>query len=309
MSDRNYKNGLIYALLCAILWGFLPIYWNALNPIGSLVVIFYRIVLMALICLGIQYYRIRNIKEIFAPMFKDKKKLCTYMAAGTLITMNWSIYIWAVQAGYVIQSSMGYFLEPLIVCLLGMIVYKEKANKWKLISMGFAFAGLMVMVIGYRELPVIAIGLAVTFAVYAAIKKSVDLPPFQSLLYETVFIAPIALLLIFRLEGNGVGAIAAGGSGKFILLLFAGIASAVPMGLFSEAAKNLPLLTLGLTEYISPSIALILGIFLFKEPFDMIQFSAFVIIWIGLIFFTYGEFSDVRDRRKNDMSSGCDDDQ
>ena len=298
MENKNYKNGLIYALGCALIWGFLPIYWDALNPISSLVVIFYRITLMTLTCLAIQYYQVRNIKAMFAPMFEDKKKLRTYIIAGILITMNWSIYIWAVQAGYVIQSSMGYFLEPLLVCLFGMIIYKEKANKWKKISLGFALVGLIVMIIGYREMPIIAIGLATTFATYTAIKKSVDLPPFQSLLYETIFIAPITLLIVFWIEGSGIGAMATGGNGKFILLLFAGIASAVPMGLFSAAARNLPLLTLGLTSYISPSIALVLGIFLFKEPFDMIQFSAFVIIWIGLVFFTYGEVAEIRNKGK-----------
>lgn len=300
MDNKNYRNGLIYALSCAVIWGFLPIYWDALDPISSLVVIFYRVVLMTMTCFMIQYYQSRNIKAMFAPMFEDKKKMWIYIVAGIIITMNWSIYIWAVKAGFVIQSSMGYFLEPLIVCLFGMIIYKEKANKWKLISLGFALAGLMVMVIGYRELPIIAIGLAATFAVYAAIKKSVDLPPFQSLLYETIFLAPIALLVVFWLEGSGIGALETGGSSKFILLLFAGIATAVPMGLFSAAARNLPLLTLGLTEYISPSIALVLGIFLFKEPFDMIQFSAFVIIWIGLVFFTYGEVIDIRKMKENE---------
>lgn len=298
MGDKNYKNGLIYALSCAIIWGFLPIYWNALNPISSLVVIFYRVTLMTLTCLAIQFYRVRNIRAMFAPMFEEKKKLRTYVIAGILITMNWSIYIWAVQAGYVIQSSMGYFLEPLLVCLFGMIIYKEKANKWKKISLGFALVGLLVMIIGYREMPIIAIGLATTFATYTAIKKSVDLPPFQSLLYETIFLAPIALLVVFWMEGSGIGAMATGGSGKFILLLFVGIATAVPMGLFSAAARNLPLLTLGLTSYISPSIALVLGIFLFKEPFDIIQFSAFAIIWIGLIFFTYGELVEIHNMKK-----------
>ena len=301
MENTKYRSGLISALSCAGIWGLLPIYWDALNPISSLVVIFYRITLMALTCLAIEFYKTKDLKKLFAPMFQDKKKTWTHIVSGVLITMNWSIYIWAIQAGHVIQSSMGYFLEPLIVCLFGMIIYKEKANKWKLISMGFAFAGLMVMIIGYRELPIIAIGLATTFAVYAAIKKSVDLPPFQSLLYETIFLAPIALLFVFRMEATGVGALATGGTGKFLLLLLAGIASAVPMGLFSAAARNLPLLTLGLTEYISPSLSLILGIFLFKEPFDIIQFSAFVIIWIGLIFFTYGEFADIRARKKEEL--------
>ena len=302
MDNRNYKNGMIYALACAMIWGFLPIYWDALEPISSLVVIFYRVTLMTLTCFIIQLIQTRNIKAMFAPMFEDRKKTWTYIIAGILITANWSIYIWAVQAGFVIQSSMGYFLEPLIVCLFGVIIYKEKANKWKWISIGFALTGLMVMVIGYRELPLIAIGLAVTFAIYAAIKKSVDLPSFQSLLYETIFIAPVTMVVAFWLEGSGNGALDAGGSGKFILLLFAGIATAVPMALFSAAARNLPLLTLGLTEYISPSIALILGIFLFKEPFDMIQFSAFVIIWIGLCFFTYGEVVDVRKTKETEKN-------
>ena len=304
MEKNNYKLGLTYALSCAILWGFLPIYWDALKPIDSFVIIFYRIVLMMLTCFLICYYQKRNIKAIFQPMFADKKKMWTYIIAGIVITINWSIYIWAVNAGFVIQSSMGYFLEPLIVCLFAMMIYKEKANKWKLISLAFAVAGLLVMIIGYKELPMIAIGLASSFAIYAAIKKSVDLPPFQSLLYETLFIAPIALVVVFFLEGNGMGALSAGGTGKFILLLFAGLATAVPMGFFSAAANKLPLFTLGLTEYISPSIALILGIFLFKEPFDLIQFSAFVIIWIGLVFFTYGEICEIRTAKEEDGNDG-----
>ena len=166
MENKNYKNGLIYALSCAVIWGFLPIYWNALNPISSLVVIFYRIALMTLTCFAVEFYQKRNIKAIFAPLFADKKKILTYIIAGVLITMNWSIYIWSVQAGYVIQASMGYFLEPLLVCLLGMIIFKEKANKWKKISLGLALAGMMVLVIGYKELPLIAIGLATSFGVY-----------------------------------------------------------------------------------------------------------------------------------------------
>ena len=298
MEKNNYKSGLLCALICAILWGFLPIYWDALKPIDSFVIIFYRIVLMMATCFLICFYQKRSLKAVFAPMFESKKKTIIYLVAGVIITINWSIYIWAVNAGFVIQCSMGYFLEPLIVCLFAMIIYKEKANKWKIISLVFAVLGLLVMVIGYKELPMIAIGLASSFAVYAAIKKSIDIPAFQSLLYETLFIAPIALLVVFYLENAGIGALAAGGSNKFVLLLFAGLATAVPMGLFSMAANKLPLFTLGLTEYISPSISLVLGIFLFKEPFEVIQFSAFVIIWIGLVFFTYGEVCEMKEAKE-----------
>ncbi len=294
MERKNYRQGLISAVFCALLWGFLPIYWNALKPIDSFIIIFYRIVLMGLVCFIACMVKMGNIKAVFAPMFASRKQTLVYLAAGVVITINWSIYIWAVNAGFVIQCSMGYFLEPLLVCLFGIIFYKERANGWKKLSLALAVCGLFVMIIGYRQLPMISIGLALSFAIYSAIKKSVSLNPIQSLLYETLFIMPVALLCIFYFESQGVSAYGAGGGFKFFLLMFAGVATAVPLGLFSSAANKLSLITLGLTEYISPSISLILGIFLFKEPFDMIQFSAFVIIWIGLVFFTYGEIADSR---------------
>ena len=294
MDKRNYRIGLTSAIGCAIVWGLLPIYWNSLKPIPSGVIIFYRIVLMAVVCFiacAFQY----GPKNVFKPMFESKKSLLTYIIAGIIITINWSIYIWAVNAGQVIQTSMGYFLEPLVVCLFGVVIYKEKINNWKKISVCFAVCGLLVMIIGYKQVPLIAVGLGLSFAIYAAIKKSVSAAPLQSLRYETIFLAPVALGFVCYYENAGVGALTAG-SGKFILLMFAGIATAVPLALFSFAASKLPLITVGLTEYISPSISLILGIFLFKEPFDTIQFSAFAIIWIGLIFFTYGEISDNKNK-------------
>ena len=294
MERKNYRAGLSSAVGCALLWGFLPIYWNALKPIDSFIIIFYRIVLMGLVCFIACMVKLGSVKKVFAPMFENRKQTLIYMAAGLVITVNWSIYIWAVNAGFVIQCSMGYFLEPLLVCLFGIIFYQERANGWKKFSLILAVCGLLVMVIGYRQLPMISIGLALSFAVYSAIKKSVSLNPIQSLLYETLFLVPIALLCILYFESQGVSAYGAGGGFKFFLLLFAGVATAVPLGLFSSAANKLSLITLGLTEYISPSISLLLGIFLFKEPFDMIQFSAFVVIWIGLIFFTYGEIVDSR---------------
>ena len=292
-DNKNYKLGITCALGCGVIWGLLPIYWQALQPIDSAAIIFYRIALMAVVCFLACVYKY-GIKNVFKPMVESKKKFFTYVAAGIVITINWSIYIWAVNAGFVIQTCMGYFLEPLVVCIFGIIIYKEKANNWKRVSIVFAVIGLLIMIIGYGQMPVIAVGLGLSFATYSAIKKSVFISPIQSLLYETIVLTPIALIVIIYLEKTGAGALAVGSTSKFILLLFAGIATALPMGLFSFAANKLPLITIGLTEYISPSIALILGIFFFKEPFDAIQFSAFVVIWIGLVFFTYGEIKDGR---------------
>lgn len=291
MNKKSYRVGLSCAIGCGFIWGFLPIYWNALKPIPSSVIIFYRILLMAVVCFTACAFKYGG-KNVFKPMFESRKKTAVYICAGIVVTINWSIYIWAVNAGYVIQSSMGYFLEPLVVCVFGIIFYKERVNVWKKISLILAVLGLLIMIIGYRQLPVVAIGLGLSFAIYSAIKKSVFLSPIQSLLYETICLAPIALLVILYLETHGIGALSVGSTGKYLLLMLAGVATAVPLGLFSFAANKLPLITTGLTEYISPSISLLLGIFLFKEPFDVIQFTAFVVIWIGLIFFTYGEIRD-----------------
>lgn len=295
MDKNTYRKGLISTITCSILWGFLPIYWNSLKPIPSSVIIFYRIFLMSLTCFLICLYKERSLRGVFEDFFVDRKKMIILTLAGLLLTANWSIYIFTVNAGFIIQTSLGYFIEPLIICLFGMVIYKEKTNKYKKIAIVFSFIGLVFMIVGKRELPLISIALALFFAGYAAIKKSIVLNPFQSLLYETVFIAPIALLVVFYLEGTGQGGLIYGG-GKFGLLLFSGLATAVPMGLFSYGANKIPLITLGLTQYISPSIALILGIFLFKEGFDKTQFISFVIIWIGLIIFTYGEVVDNRER-------------
>ncbi|MGC2872896.1 EamA family transporter RarD [Ihubacter sp. mB4P-1] len=294
MERKNYRIGLSCAIGCAVVWGFLPIYWNALKPIDSGVIIFYRVALMPLVCFLASLCKERSLRAVFAPLIENKKSMLLYFVAGIIITINWSIYIWAVNAGHLIQCSMGYFLEPLVVCIFGIVVYKERVNGWKKLSMLLALCGLLVMIIGYKQIPLIAVGLGLSFAVYAAVKKSVDLSPLQSLLYETMFLVPAALGFILYYETSGMGALVTGGGFKFFLLMFAGIATAVPMGLFSFAANKLPLITVGLTEYISPSISLVLGIFLFREPFDVIQFSAFVVIWIGLAFFTYGEVIDSR---------------
>ena len=292
-EKNQYRLGMISILFCGFLWGLLPIYWDALKPINSFTIIIYRIVLMSIMCYIICCFTIGPIK-VLKQMFANKKQLVIYLIAGILITINWSTYIWAVNAGYVIQTCMGYFIEPLMVCVSGKIFFNEKLNKFKRIAIGFALVGLAIMIIGYREMPVIALGLAVSFASYAAIKKTYKLPVMQALFYETAILVPIALIVILHAEFTGTGLVGNIETRKIILLSLCGILTAAPMGLFSFATSKLPLVTLGLTEYLSPSISLLLGIYYFKEPFDVIQFSAFVSIWIGLAFFSYGEYKDYR---------------
>ena len=286
-SKTQYNKGLTCALACSVLWGVLPIYWQSLRPIESSVIIYYRIFLVGLVCIivSLKLYGIGEIRRHLKPKGAKLK----FFIAGLLITANWSIYIWAVNADHVIQTGVGYYIEPLMVSVFGIIFFREKLTKYKLISLIMAAAGVTVMLLHFREVPVIALGLAVSFATYAALKKSFNLPSVLSLLYETMFLMLPALAVIIYLEVTGQGAIGAGQPYQYGLLMLCGPITALTLIFFAEAANKVPLVTLGILEYISPSLSLLIGIFMFREPFDSVQFAAFVIVWIGLAVFTVGE--------------------
>lgn len=289
-EKKTYRQGLFCALGCAVIWGILPLYWQALRPIPSFVIIFYRIFLAGVVCF-IAALKLYGIEGIKAPL-KEKGAILKYFLAGVLITANWSIYIWAVNADQVIQTCIGYYIEPLVVCIFGILFFKERLTGYKVVAVVFACVGVVIILLHFMEVPIIALGLAFTFALYAAIKKSIEIPSLLSLLYETMFLSPIALIIILYMEIKSKGAIETGEPYQWVLLLFVGICTAVPLGLFASAANKVPLITLGITEYISPSLTLIIGIFFLKEPFDSVQFLAFAVIWVGLIFFTLGEYKE-----------------
>jgi chloramphenicol-sensitive protein RarD len=300
--DRTYVTGVISMLSCDVLWGVLPIYWQALRPIDSWVIIFYRIFLVGFVSgiATLKIYGFDSVKEHLTETGKGKGILggpLRFPMAGLLITANWSIYIWAVNADHVIQTCVGYYIEPLMVCLIGIIVFKDKLTKYKLIALLFALAGMLVILFHFMEVPLIALTIAASFAIYAAVKKWFNLPPIMSVFMETMFLMIPALVVVIFLECNGIGALAVATPGKYALLLCCGILTAAPLSFFAAAATKVPLVTVGLLEYLSPSISLVIGIFFMKEPFDFVQFISFVIVWIGLVFFTYGEIKDSREQR------------
>lgn len=301
-KNKEYEQGVAFAILCSVLWGFLPVYWKSLEPINPLLILFYRIVLafgFALI-LAVIFYKWEG---IIKPL-KEKGVLRSFFFAGILISLNWGIYIWAVSSGYIIQTCIGYYIEPLIVCIFGIVLFHEKLNKFKAAAFLLACLGVAVILIYYRQVPVIALTLAVSFASYAAIKKKLKLDAVLALLYETMLLVPPALAVILYYELSGKGAFAHGQPVQIFSLALAGILTGTPLMLFAMAANRISLVTLGITEYISPSITLLLGIFLYKEPFDRIELITFAIIWAGLVIFTAGEIRESRaaaNERNNDQ--------
>lgn len=287
-NKKEYEQGVACAILCAVLWGFLPIYWKRLEPIDPLLILFCRIVLSFLFALVLALYFYRW-DGIVRPL-KEKGIIPTFFFAGILISFNWGTYIWAIANGHVIQTCIGYYIEPLFVCIFGILFFKERMSRYKLAAFLLACAGVFVILIYYHEIPVIALSLGLSFAVYTAIKKKVKLDAVLSLLYETMMLVPVALIATLYLAGKG----AAAGAGLFQwgLLALAGILTGTPLMLFAMAANRIPMITLGIIEYISPSITLLLGIFLFKEPFELVRLITFGMIWIGLVIFTIGEIRE-----------------
>lgn len=289
-NNRDYKIGLICVLASQLIWGFLPAYWQALVPIPSWIIILYRMTTMFIysyIAARLRYTR----EEIWTPL-KEKGAVVRYLIAGALLTANWSIYIWAMTTGHMIQSSIGYYLEPIVICLFGVVIFKEKFTRYNLTAVVFAAVALIVMLIHYGQLPGVALGLAFTWATYSAIKKSSKNPPLVELVYETMFYAVFAVIGILVIETRGMGALSLGVPGKYALMFLSGLVTLIPIALFGSAAKKVSLFIIGLTQYISPSITLLLGIFAYKEPIDRVQLISFAVIWIGLIFFTYGEYKN-----------------
>lgn len=290
-TKKEYRLGIAAAILCAVLWGLLPIYWKALSSIDSSLIILYRIVLVFIFA-SVLCLKTVGWQAMKAPL-KEKGLARNLFLAGVLISCNWSIYIWAVAHNFIIQASIGYYIEPLLVCIFGVIFFHEKLDKYKLTALIIAGLGVLFMLVFYRQLPVIALTLAITFATYAAIKRKYRLNALLALFYETIFITPPALIAILYIEFSGKGAFASAEPYQLGLLMLAGVFTGTPLMLFAMAANRISLVTLGITEYIAPSISLVLGIFLYREPFDIIQLITFVIIWIGLVIFTIGEWKEV----------------
>lgn len=291
--ENEYRNGLLCVLACQLMWGFLPIYWQSLVPIPSWIIILYRMTTMfvySYIAARLRYSR----EEIWAPL-REKGAIGRYLVAGLLLTANWSTYIWAMTTGHMVQSSIGYYIEPIVICLFGIVIFKEKLTKYNLTAMVLAAAALIVMLIHYGQLPGVALGLAFTWASYSALKKSTKNPPIIELVYETMFYALFAVIGILVIETRGIGALSLGVPGKYAMMFLSGLVTLIPIALFGSAAKKVSLFIIGLSQYLSPSITLLLGIFAYKEPIDRVQVISFAVIWIGLIFFTYGEYKNNKD--------------
>ena len=283
---KDYEIGMLCAILCALIWGVLPLYWNALDPINPLSLMLCRLTLLCILVFIADLF-LYKWKGIIEPL-KKPGAIRIFILDGILIAFNWGMYIFMVNNGYVLQTSIGYYIDPLVICIFGVAFFKERMERYKLAAFLLACVGVAVMIFSYGTIPYMALLLAFSFATYAAVKKKLQTPALLSLFYETIFLLPVVIPAILYLEYTGRGIAASAQPGQLFLLCFSGLVTAVPLALFAMAANRISMIALGITEYISPSMGLLLGIFYFHETFDLYRFIGFALIWAALAIFTVG---------------------
>ena len=221
---------------------------------------------------------------------------------GVLITVNWGVYIYAVTSGHVLDASLGYFIEPIVVGIMGMILFKEKLSKAEKITFLFAMAGLLYMLISTGTFPMLSIVIALSFAIYGAFKKSLSLEAGTSLFMETLCIVPIALLFTVFAESKGIGSIGVLSGWRFLLLPACGIVTSLPLLLFNIGVKKIPYYLSGIIMYVSPTLQFLTGILFFKEALDTNRLIAFVIIWIGIAFTMFEQIKMIKNDTKKETA-------
>lgn len=257
------RRGIIAAFGAYGIWGFFPLYWRLVVSVEPLQILSHRIVWASLFCLALLASR-RRLGDL-ARLFMEKKTILTLCAVTIAITANWGVYIWAVNSGRVIESALGYFINPLVAIAFGMIFFKEKADAWTRLAFIIAAAGFVLAAFVYGSVPWISLSIALSFSVYGALKKRLGLDPLLSLAVETLIASPVALVFLVSRGTAGLGGFSPERPWTMLLLVLGGVVTAIPLLLFGVAANRISLQMLGFIQYLNPCIQLSIGVFLFKE--------------------------------------------
>lgn len=288
MKKNDIKVGVIQAGFSYFLWGLLPIYWKFLHQVNAQEILANRIfwsfifMVIVLICTKKWSLFVRTLKG-FA---ENKKQMYALTIASVLISINWFVYIWAVNSGHMIEASLGYYINPLISILLGMMVLKEKLTVYQYVSFILAAIGVVIITVSHGVFPWIAISLALSFGLYGLAKKLINVESSVGLTLETMVLAPIAAIYMIYLAFTGTNSLFQAGWGTDLLLMGAGAATAIPLLYFAKGAQKIPLSLLGFLQYLSPTLTLILGVFVYHEHFSKIQLVSFIFIWSALAIYS-----------------------
>jgi len=279
------RAGVLFGIAAYGLWGLFPIYFHALDEAGSIEVVAHRIgwsllVVIALLAVTRKLHALRALGG-------DRRTLLLLSAAAVLIALNWGVYIYAVDAGHVIEAALGYFITPLISVALGMTVFGERLRPAQAAALGLGTVAVIVLSVYYGGFPWIALVLGVSFGTYGLLKKLADVPAVEGLTVETLVLAPLAAIYLVALAWAGEGAFATGDVGITVLLMAAGPVTAAPLLLFAACVVRVPLSTVGLIGYLTPVLQFLVGWIVFDEPMSAARWAGFTLVWIALAVLTW----------------------
>ncbi len=277
------NKGILYGIGAYALWGFFPIYWKFLHNVPALQLLGHRISWSFVLLLI--YILVTKQWAGFRAYAFNKKALGIYSIAAVLLSFNWLIYVWGVNAGFIVETSLGYFINPLLSVLLGVLFLRERLRPMQWVPVGIAAIGVGYLTFVYGRLPWIALSLAFTFGFYGFVKKLSPLGSLYGLTLETGLVFPMALVYLAFMNAGGTGAFLHDDTLVDVLLIGGGIVTTVPLLMFASAAKQIPLTVVGLLQYIAPSLQFLIGVFIYKEPFDRAHLIGFSIVWTALIIF------------------------
>jgi chloramphenicol-sensitive protein RarD len=278
------NKGILAGIGAYILWGLFPIYWRLLEGVPAIEILAHRMVWSLLFVAVI--LTMQKDWHWLGEALHNHKTLLTYTLAAILLSINWFTYIWAVNAGYVIEASLGYFINPLVNFLMGVIFLGEKLRLGQVAEVILAGLGVVYLTVSYGSLPWISLVLAFTFGMYGLIKKTAPLESMHGFSLETLVLFLPALVYLLYREATGVGAFAHQGSGVTLLLIMAGPVTSIPLLMFGYAARRIPLSMLGFIQYIAPTLQFLLGVFIYTEPFPPARLVGFSIIWLALLVYS-----------------------
>ncbi|MEV1288299.1 EamA family transporter RarD [Micromonospora sp. NPDC049679] len=278
------RRGYLYGLAAYVVWGFFPLYIRLLRPAGSVEILAHRVV-WSVVFVALVLAVARNWTFLRA-LLRRPKAMAAITAAAMVIAVNWGTYIYGVNSDRVVETALGYFINPLVVVLLGVTVLRERLRLAQWLALGVGGLAVVVLTIDYGRLPYIALTLALTFGTYSLVKKRLGLPAAQGLFVESAVLALPALAYLGWLSWHSEATFGHVSAGHTALLVFAGAATAIPLLLFAGAANRLPLTGLGILQYAAPVIQLACGLLIFHEPMPPARLAGFALVWVALIVFT-----------------------
>lgn len=272
--------GILYALLAFTLWGLFPVYFKTLHQIGALEMLAHRMAWSLLFLVAV--LTVRQQWRWLGPVLRDRPLVARFAASAVLLSANWGIYIWAVNADHIVDASLGYFINPLINVLFGLVFLGERLRRGQWAAVAIAGAGVVWLTWQNGHPPWISLALGFTFAGYGLLRKTAKLGALEGLTLETILLFPVALLYLLWLASRGANGFAAAPFGVQLLLAAAGPITAIPLLLFAAGARRIPFSMLGLIQYVTPTLQLLLGVLLYGEPFGRVQLIGYGAIWFAL---------------------------